>query len=184
MVAIAVVGGTIIFTFSQGFISTAQISGSPTIEGITFLGYDSRTITELRAHDGNIMTAGSGGNGNSVKEFDERVAIYIRSDSVHDIAIAELSFGGTVYNYTSITGNTLSDWNEAVDLTPGKYSILTKTPGSILKNDAPVINSGQIVTILIDLDSDLKINRGTQFKMTTTNGAVTVGTVPIGQLNG
>ena len=30
MVAIAVVGGTIIFVFSQGFFSSSQISGRPT----------------------------------------------------------------------------------------------------------------------------------------------------------
>ena len=34
MVAIAVVGGTIIFVFSQGFFSSSQISGSPQIEAV------------------------------------------------------------------------------------------------------------------------------------------------------
>ena len=40
MVAIAVVGGTIIFVFSQGFFSQSQISGNPSIESVKILGYE------------------------------------------------------------------------------------------------------------------------------------------------
>lgn len=181
LVAIAVVGGTIIFTFSQGFFSSAQISGAPTIEAITILGYDSRAVTQLQSHDGQDMSPNSGGDGNAAVEFDERVAVYIRSDSAQSIAIAELTFGGTIYNYTTITGNTVSDWTDAVDLIPGTYSILTKSPDSILSLEAPSIRSGQTVTVLLDLDSDLRVGRATQFKMTTTNGAVFVGTIAVGQ---
>ncbi|MCH7941005.1 MAG: hypothetical protein IH842_03450, partial [Thaumarchaeota archaeon] len=51
MVAIAVVGGTIIFVFSQGFFNQAQVSGTPTIESVKILGYDARDIASLVAHD-------------------------------------------------------------------------------------------------------------------------------------
>jgi flagellin-like protein len=181
LVAIAVVGGTIIFTFSQGFFSSAQISGVPTIEALTILGHDARTVSELVSHDGNMMSVNSGGNSNAVKEIDERIAVYVRSDSPHSITIAEISFGGTIYNYTRITGNVLTDWNDAVDLIPGTYSILTKSPDSILSLEAPTIQSGQTVTFLIDLDSDIRVGRGTQFKMTTSNGGILVGTIHTGQ---
>jgi len=181
MVAIAVVGGTIIFTFSQGFISSAQISGAPTIEALTILGHDARTVTELVAHEGNMMSVNSGGNSNAVKEFDERIAVYVRSDSPYSIAIAEISFGGTIYNYTTISGNALTDWNDVVDLIPGTYSILTRSPDSVMSLEVPAIQAGQTVTFLIDLDSDLRVGRGTQFKMTTTNGGTFVGTIDIGQ---
>ena len=181
LVAIAVVGGTIIFTFSQGFFSSAQISGAPTIEAITVLGHDSRSVTELQSHDGNNMAVNSGGNNNAVKEFDERIAVYIRSDSAQAITISELSFGGEIYNYTTIAGNIISDWDDAVDLIPGTYAILTSSPDSILSLEAPAIQSGQTVTFLIDLDSDLRVGRGIQFKLSTTNGGVFVGTVQIGQ---
>ena len=184
LVAIAVVGGTIIFTFSQGFFSSAQISGVPSIEALTILGHDARTVTELVSHDGNMMFINSGGNSNAVKELDERIAVYVRRDSPNSIAIAEISFGGTIYNYTTITGNALTDWNDAVDLIPGTYSILTKSPDSILSLEAPAIQSGQTVTFLIDLDSDIRVGRGAQFKMTTTNGGIFVGTIHTGQLLG
>ncbi|MFQ5572867.1 MAG: archaellin/type IV pilin N-terminal domain-containing protein, partial [Nitrosopumilaceae archaeon] len=45
LVAIAVVGGTIIFVFSQGFFSQSQVSGTPTIESVKILGYDARDVT-------------------------------------------------------------------------------------------------------------------------------------------
>ena len=66
MVAIAVVGGTIIFVFSQGFFSSSQISGTPTIEAVKFLGYDATTAATLTAHDGNLMLADSGGDGDQI----------------------------------------------------------------------------------------------------------------------
>ena len=40
LVAIAVVGGTIIFTFSEGFFSSAQISGTNVVESLTILVYE------------------------------------------------------------------------------------------------------------------------------------------------
>lgn len=181
LVAIVVVGGTIIFTFSEGFFSSAQISGTTVVESLSILGYDARTITELQSHDGNKMNVDSGGNSNTLKEFDERIAIYIANNSPQTIGITELSFGGVVYNYTTITGNTVSNWDDGVDLTPGKYSILTKSPDLILFSEAPRIQAGQSLTFLIDLDNDLRISRGTQFKITTGNGAVFIGTVFVGQ---
>ena len=62
MVAIAVVGGTIIFVFSQGFFSSSQISGSPTIEAVKILGYDARATDVLQADNGVDMAALSGGD--------------------------------------------------------------------------------------------------------------------------
>ena len=186
MVAIAVVGGTIIFVFSQGFFSSSQISGTPTIEAVKILGYDARAVTDLQADDGNPMaaTGNSAGNGNPDVEADERIAVYLTNDSVQKIVIAELSFGGTIYNYTTITGNTLSDWDEATDLIPGRYSILTGTPSSMLAEGAGEVLAGETVTILIDLESDLRVGRGTQFKLTTTNGGTFVSTVNVGQQAG
>ena len=48
LVAIAVVGGSIIFVFSQGFFSTTQISGAPQIELVKIFGYDTRDVTPLK----------------------------------------------------------------------------------------------------------------------------------------
>ena len=52
LVAIAVVGGSIVFVFSQGFFSSAQISGSPNIESLKITGYDATDGTTLQLHNG------------------------------------------------------------------------------------------------------------------------------------
>jgi archaeal type IV pilus assembly protein PilA len=181
MVAIAVVGGTIIFVFSQGFFSSSQISGVPTIEAIKVLGYDARDATSLQAHDGAGMVAGSAGVQDGAKQTDERVAIYLKNDSVQKISIAELRFAGTIYNFTSQT--TLDAWGGTAPA-QGEYAVLTDTPSSLLTASAGEIQPGEIVTIVVDLDENIKIGRDSQFKMTTTNGAVVVHTVNIGQQSG
>ena len=183
MVAIAVVGGTIIFVFSQGFFSQAQISGTPSIESIKIFGYDARDISALRAHDGQTMPALSAGNttGNVLgKNVDERVAVFIKNDSVNQVLFSEVRLGGTVYTYDTAT--TLSDWDDTADLIPGEYSVmLDATAGGILQELAATVQPGGTVTLIVDLDDNFPIGRDTQFKLTTTNGAVFVGTVVMGQ---
>ena len=182
MVAIAVVGGTIIFVFSQGFFSQSQISGNPSIESIKILGYDARDADALRAHDGLTMAAGTGGNATSLGKLnDERVTIFVKNDSVGQVLFSEIRLGGTIYAYDSSA--TLSAWNDGTDLTPGQYSVMTDST-SILQEQAATVQPGQTATIIVDLNDNFPIGRDTQFKMTTTNGAVFVGTVVMGQNSG
>ena len=182
MVAIAVVGGTIIFVFSQGFFSQAQISGTPTIESIKIFGYDARDVGALNAHDGVAMAAGTGGDPAVVgKGVDERVAVYVKNDSVNQVLFSEIRLGGTVYNYD--TSLALLPWNSITDLLPGEYSVLTSSTG-ILQDQAAVMQPGATITILVDLNDNYPSGRDAQFKLTTTNGAVFVGTVVMGQDRG
>jgi len=183
MVAIAVVGGTIIFVFSQGFFSSSQISGVPTIEAFKVLGYDARDADELQAHDGVMMTDDTGGQQNGAKTADERVAVYVKNDSVQKISIAELRFAGVIYGYTDGAGSNLDTWSGSLP-GQGNYTIMEKTPNLILSASAGEIQPGQIVTIVIDLDENIKIGRDSQFKLTTTNGNVLLHTVNIGQQSG
>ena len=179
MVAIAVVGGTIIFVFSQGFFSQSQISGNPSIESVKILGYDARDADALRSHDGTTMGAGTGGNSTSLgKLSDERVAIFIKNDSVNQILFSEVRLGGTTYSYDSAAA--LSAWNDPTDLVPGEYSVMLDS-STILQEQAATVQPGQTATVLIDLNNNFPIGRDTQFKLTTTNGAVFVGTVVMGQ---
>ena len=60
LVAIAVVGGSIIFVFSQGFFSSAQISGQPSVESIEVVGYDMSDVDELVMHDGDLSSVVDG----------------------------------------------------------------------------------------------------------------------------
>ncbi len=187
MVAIAVVGGSIIFVFSQGFFSQAQISGTPTIELIKIVGYDARDVTSLQTHQGGLMLlADSGGDADSASEQGERIAVYLKNDSVQKMLIAELRFGGTVYTYANAA--TLTTHNAVTNSIPiGTYDVWLTEDGILdvmLTEGAAELQPGQTATVLLALDTDFKTGRDTQFKLTTTNGAVFVGTVVIGQQAG
>ena len=186
MVAIAVVGGSIIFVFSQGFFSQAQISGTPTIELIKIVGYDARDVTTLQTHDGGpMLLAASGGDADSASEEHERIAVYLKNDSVQKMLIAELRFGGTVYTYANTA--TLDTQGELSSIPGGTYDIWLTEDGILdvmLTEGAAEVQPGQIATVVFALDTDFKTGRDTQFKLTTTNGAVFVGTVVIGQQAG
>lgn len=188
MVAIAVVGGTIIFVFSQGFFSSSQISGTPQIEAVQIAGYDARSVQNLQMHTGNAMVATSG-NGDPNVQADERLAIYVTNNSVQKIVLGEISFGGYVYQYKNVATNGLGAWDEPAvgpGLNVGNYTVLTSTSGGdvLLNEDAGEIKAGQTATIILDLESDLRIGRSSQFKIATSNGNVFVGTISVGQQSG
>ncbi len=191
MVAIAVVGGTIIFVFAQGFFSSSQISGTPQIESLKILGYDARAIQNQVGHDGVTTTCtGSCTSDGSDQQVntDERISVYVTNDSVQKVAIAELRFGGIVYTYSTTTSDTLSNWDAAAgEIGQGEYGILNGTAGgnsNLLSQPAAELQPGETATFVIDLDTDLRVGRSSQFKLTTSNGNVFVGTVSIGQQSG
>jgi len=175
MVAIAVVGGTIIFVFSQGFFSSSQISGTPTVELVTILGYDARDVTNLEAHDG--ITMGAIGSNIAVpdKNVGEYVVVYVKNDSVGQILFSEIRLGGTVYNYLqtgSIPAHTLA--------TAGTYTVMDNSTDGIAAQ-AGLAEPGETIGILLDLADNFPTGRDTQFKLSTANGAVFVSTVVMGQ---
>jgi archaeal type IV pilus assembly protein PilA len=167
LVAIAVVGGSIVFVFSQGFFSSAQVSGSPNIESLKFTGYDATDGGILKLHDGGstIVATGTAGNGLLTGE---RVAVYVQNQGVNKVTLGEIRFAGSVYTYG----------------TGGTYSIVSKTPGTTVTTTSPEIQAGQQATIMLDLSENVKTGRDAQFKLSTSNGAVFVGTVVAGQQSG
>ncbi len=175
LVSIAVVGGTIIFVFSQGFFNQAQISGTPAIESVKFLGYDARDVVNLIASDGFAMTVASGDPNTLGKNVGERVIVYIKNDSVERILFSEVRLGGEVYQY-----NTVDPIPVFTPGTGGTYGVLTNST-HMITDQAGLVKPGKAVGIIIDLNDNFPVGRDTQFKLTTTNGAVFVGTVVMGQ---
>ncbi|MDC8438108.1 MAG: hypothetical protein LV468_03805 [Candidatus Nitrosotenuis sp.] len=182
LVAIAVVGGAIVFAYSQNFFSSSQISGRPTIEAVKILGYDARATGILDNQNGDPFGASSGGDGDALMEAGENVAVYIKNDSVQSITISELRFGGGIYTFSNPQPLTL---DATVN---GEYTIAGVSDGSpgelITTNSVAEIQPGQTVSVVLALDEAMKSGRDTQFKLTTTNGAVFVGTVVVGQQSG
>jgi hypothetical protein len=176
LVAIAVVGGAIVFAYSQNFFSSSQISGRPTIEAVKILGYDARAVSPLENQNGAPFATGVTDN-DANKDQGEPVAVYIKNDSVQSITISELRFGGAIYVYA--TPGTLGV------LGNGTYTIAGVGAGDgIITNPVAEIQPGQTVSAVLALSEDMKSGRDTQFKVTTTNGAVFVNTVVIGQKSG
>jgi len=185
LVAIAVVGGSIIFVFAQGFFSTTQVSGSMGPELVKIVGYDTRDVKTLKIHNGlDIDGSSCCGDPDGKKSIDERITIYIQNNTPLPITIAELRFVGVVYQYT--TYEKLGPWNpDPIGPQPGEYVIMTgpdaKNGGDILQEPTPKIQAGGIVTLVLDLDRDLKGGRDMQVKLTTLKGNVFVSTILEGQ---
>jgi len=178
LVAIAVVGGTIIFVFSQGFFAQTQISGTPTIESVKILGYDARDVVNLIAPDGIAMPVASGDPSTLGKKVGERVIVYVKNDSVERILFSEVRLGGTVYTY-----NTIDPIPVFTPGTGGTYGILTNST-HMITDQAGLMQPGETVGIIIDLNDNFPVGRDIQIKLITTNGAVFVGTVVMGQNTG
>ncbi len=180
LVAIAVVGGAIVFAYSQNFFSSSQISGRPTIEAVKILGHDARAIATIQDHNGSPFSVGSGGDADALKEQGERIAVYVKNDSVQSITISELRFGGSIYTFAAPAS--LST------LTNSTYTLAGISGGTgtdlITTSSVADIQPGQTVSVVMSLSENMKSGRDTQFKMTTTNGAVFVGTVVVGQQSG
>jgi len=188
LVAIAVVGGSIIFVFSQGFFSSAQVSGAPQIESIEIVGYDASDVQVLIIHDGLCTTDCAGtadwdGAPNNGLLTGERVAVYVQNQSAQRVTLNEVLLAGTIYTYEPLIAVPLF-----TGTTNGEYMIVTTGVAggpAIAKDDiVATLEAGEEATILFDLIGGIQNGRDAQFKIETANGAVFVGTIIAGQQSG
>jgi len=192
LVAIAVVGGSIVFTVAQGYYSSAQVSGVPQIASLHITGYDATDVANLQLHDGSltdnagIPTIADGATNNGLLTG-ERIAIYVTNQGVAAAALTEVRFAGSVYSYEP--GNTaLETFDTNGVLDAQEFHIVNKgvLDGVAELSNSPIaiIQPGQQATILLELEQDIQFGRDVQFKLTVSNGAVFVGTVIAGQQSG
>ncbi len=185
LVAIAVVGGSIIFVFAQGYFFNTQVSGAMEPELVKIFGYDTRDVKTLKIHNGlDIDPDSCCGVADGKRNIDERIALYIQNNSAKPITIEELRFGGVEYQY--ITDTQLGPWQPlGIGPQQGEYVIMTgpdgKNNGDVLQEDSPKISAGGIVTLVLDLDRGLKDGRDIQVKLTTSSGNVFISTIFAGQ---
>ncbi len=179
LIAIAVIGGTIIFLYSQGFVSHAQVSGKPIIELIRFFGYDARAADSLMIHDGSMTPPNTAGSlSHEKKEVDDRVAVFVENKSIQKVIIAELRFAGKVYNFTG-TSFTLDEY-DGVSPGIGEFTILISASNLLLVSEKAEIQGGQLVTLVIDLQDSIKVGRDAQLRLETTHGSVWLHIIKIG----
>ncbi len=198
LVAIAVVGGSIIFVFSQGFFATAQISGYPSVESIKILGYDATDGDAVQFHDG-VETVAADLTGSATSDglrAGEYVIVYLKNDSITKVTLDEIRVAGEIYDFVDLSAGTptylpafSNTCTPTVDLDCREYSFVVigdnaGTIGLMSDTRAPELQPGQEASLIFAIDKDVKVGRDMQFMLTTTNGAVFVATVLSGQQNG
>ena len=190
LVAIAVVGGSIIFVFSQGFFATAQISGSPQIESVKILGYDATDGNSTQYHDGFITNSTvTGADDSNGLRSEEYIAVYLKNDSVNKVTLSEIRLAGYVYLYVDLGGANLPDFDNGSGLAnegEREFTLIKQgydgiNSGITIDAAAPELQPGQQVTVILALDKDFKSGRDLQFRISTIGGAVFVSTVNSGQ---
>ncbi len=180
LVAIAVVGGSIIFVFSQGFFSSAQISGSPQIESIKILGYDATDGNSTQFHDGITGNVTSGADDSTGLKATEYVTVYLKNDSVNKITLSEIKLAGESYKYVDLGGNDLPNYTSGLAILGNPEFTLVQqgfdgsNHGMTIDSSAPELQPGQQLTMIMALEKDIKSGRDLQFRLTTANGAVFV----------
>ncbi len=193
LVAIAVVGGSIIFVFSQGFFSSAQISGQPQVESIEMVGYDATDVVELVLHDGTCAndftaalpcaTAAFDGTQNDAIGAGERIGIYVQNQSAQKVTLTEVRVAGTLYNYTAGLTNLPANGDPA----DGNYFVVLRGDalgGVLSPGIVGELEAGQEATIIVDLLGGIQQGRDAQFKIETANGNIFVGTIIASQQSG
>ncbi len=179
MVAIAVVGGMLVFVFAQDFFTSTDSMTGPTIEIIQLFGYDTRdhatADSVLRNHAG-ALCAGAlvGVKGGDMQDADT-FTVFVRNLGSNDVIIGNVS----VYNVklglsavaTATAGTPAGTWTVMVD----EACIATTVTGT-----AQVIKPGRDATILIGTgigtdptdfsDVDVKAGRPIFIKVETSSG--------------
>jgi len=151
---------------------------APQLETLWWRGYDARDLNELIAHDGITMLKNSAGIQNNAKEKGERIAIYLRNDSVTPVIFSEVKFAGTVYNLQENVK--VIDNYDGTAPSQGNYVILTDGASGLLQSSGE-LQPGQTVTVVLDLADQLEDGSEYQIKVTTSNGGVWVDAITIGQ---
>jgi len=158
--------------FANEFMNTNKIIWAHQIESAKVLGYDARDKTELQVHNGRYTAPNTAGVSDGHLDISERIGIYVQNDSVSDILIKELRFGGTVYEFSDAFE--LDSYESNLSPAKGEYVILSRAPDKLITSEIPEFKGGQEATIILGLDTSFQTGRSVQFKITTSNNFVIV----------
>jgi len=158
--------------FANEFMNTNKIIWAHQIESAKVLGYDARDKTELQIHSGRYTAPNTAGISDGHLDISERIGVYVQNDSVSDILIKELRFGGTVYEFSDAFE--LDSYESNLSPEKGEYVILRKAPDKLITSEIPEFKGGQAATIILGLDTSFQTGRSVQFKITTSNNFVIV----------
>ena len=181
MIAIAVVGGVMIYVFTQGFFGNNSIAASPFMDAVTMSGYDMREIvqtatTGVTTHERRtLVTYGDENNPllSGAKSESEEGTIFIKNIGQKPYTITKLEVNGRQMLFDG-TG----------PLTSGEYGIITVPDAATINagttlREAPTILPGQEGTLVIsfdgsgDADDNVAVDgRTIPIKVTSASGSV------------
>lgn len=187
LVMISSVGGSTVFMYSNDSLNSSQISNSPSVEYLKITGFDARDVEELLLEDGSeILAKNCCGIADGQKNYDERITIYVQNNSAHPVVMSELRLAGDVYYFTPATK--IGEWNKIGNghkPHPNEYIIINRHLDGknylTVDESSPTIQSGEIVTLLLDLGKSIPMYHDSQIKITTNNGNIFVSHLEIGE---
>jgi len=173
MVAIAVVGGILIFVFTQGFFSESQVVG-PTFDNLEIFGYDARD-TGVESYDGFTLSSCGDDSGNNLIDGD-CLAIFVTNKGDKAGTIDKVRVFGDTYSLVAGGSDTCTG-------TPGTFNIMEDDG-----DDVAIVNPNRDVTVCIVYEDDatgiVKIGRTIPVQLQTGNGQTSQINVVNGALRG
>jgi len=183
LITIAVIGGVMIYVFTQGFFGNASISASPSMDTVIMTGYDMREIegdppcnnphnppdSGVITHEGRITCHGDNPGNNDLggKFDDEAGTIFIRNVGQEPYTLVKLEVNGRVLDFRTDDNDIR---NQAGVF--GIYTVpdtQTATADTALREVATIL-PGQEGTLVMSFDGS---------GIATDNSAVNDRTIPI-----
>ena len=188
-VIVAGLGGGINFVLSQGYLSSVQASDLWGVETLLFLGYDATDNDFMIYHDGILSNPQSYWHGNKSQDgvnYGERIGVYVQNQGISTIIFKKIQLGNNVYSFQQMGPTfTMTPYSMDSPLDKGEYTIVAtgnpSGPANIINGKIPVLYSGQIATIVFELEQNFNLNRDMPLQITTEAGGKYVYTIISGQ---
>ena len=162
MVAIAVVGGILIFVFTQGFFADEQVVG-PTVDNIRIFGYDTANVAENDNHVGVDVDCQTNDTDANTLASGDCFTIYVRNLGDKPVSIENVIVFSETHTFGTAT-------NDDCPSSSG-FSVLTEDSPA---NDS-IIEPNEDATICIEYSGTaVNIGKKIPVKVVTANGQTAI----------
>ena len=160
LVAIAVVGGTLIFSFSQGFFSEQQLTTPAALDQLIINGYDARdTSARIGSNGTSSLVDGSTVIDDGKLATNDEIWVYVQNVGSNDLNVVDVTFAGEDYDFLGTVA------------TNGLYNLKSVSDATVDTDAA--LTPGEEALLIVSLKSDIKIGRAGLLVITTGSGEVT-----------
>ncbi len=175
LVAIAVVGGIIVFVWASGMFGSTAGTALPNAESIQLIGYDARDVADLTGVTGAgpALDNGKTGSDNKLAKTaganGEFIVFKVRNTGVAELLINKVTIVGIDHTWDS-------DAAGATDApADGLFEVYTKLSGDASSKATPSIAAGEDARIAVKLSAslpdDINLGRNLQMKIKTEQGS-------------